>query len=69
MAHYVLPRPLIQECCCHHYPPLATLLHHEVKAGFGVLVVGVQRVSRFSGMGMVEWNTGIVEYWNGGILE
>ena len=21
------------------------------------------------GMGMVEWNTGMVEYWNNGILE
>ncbi len=26
-------------------------------------------VSRFGGMGMVEWNTGMVEYWNSGILK
>ncbi len=26
-------------------------------------------VSRFSGMGMVEWNTGMVDYWTTGTME
>jgi hypothetical protein len=32
-----------------------------------VLGLTVERVSRFSGMGMVEW--GMMEWWNGGTVE
>ncbi len=39
---------------------------HRFILWMSTLFDGGTGVSRFSGMGMVEWNTGMVDYWNTG---